>query len=746
MKINRKLNFSGSEQPSSSGPTHRESSPGLPPVMPPAVTGLKTSSARIVRVNGGSSSLSAVEKEKAQAQAQARGGKANTKSQLEQVVEEDPPTPVVEPTPPANKKKKHGLLVSKKAAVGEKKKAFSMEDMGFSDESMDETEALEVEEEEEVHPTVKRNALDGLQQTVDDSVVMVENDTVMAETEEEDEDSDSLPDIIPLKLELQARLAKSKLEPKAAKKTKTAHLDKGGERGSPQPTKTKVSSAGKPIKWKATKVAEEQEPEPTPVAKIKPTPRVRGKKAPPVASPEETEGETEEEEPMRLFTSTPLRPKTAAKGKGKGKAVVGELEPELTPHPPRAKAAVKGKGKGRAVVEEPELTPPPQLKAKPTVKGKGRGKAAGKAVQEPEEIPESEQESEKPEGSEEEGEEQEEQPPKKRSRTTKEKAPPRQKLSAKAKGKAPAAPPKEKPTKTAKKTAQRIAALSPELESFTPSSPPIPIRTKAKVSKVTKAEASSSMPPPASQLAEKKSGQRTIKAPPPPPRAPTEDIDGIRRSTRPRVEPLAYWKNEKIVYGLGARSKGNIRLPEVVEIVRVESDSEEERGRVQRRKKAYAISRAGAKRKRSTKELSEDEFEEEDWESRTVDGEVGVVKGYVKSYPPGGAAGEEELEEVELAFSRNRIVTVEVANGDFTFVKTCTEEFFGTGMIEVPPGGIKRTKNSGKMHLVFYIISGKVEVKIGENSFRVRKGAQFMVPRGMVFPIPAVFIRGSGTN
>lgn len=682
------------------------------------------SSTRIARVNGGSLSSSA-EKEKAQAPAVRGGGRAKAKPPLEQVVEEDPPTPVADPIPV----KKRGVLLSKKAAVGEKK-AFSMDVVSSDDESMDE---IEVEEEQkEGHATAKRDAFDELPQIIDNSVVVMDDDTVMAETEAEGEDSESLPDIIPPKpSKSKVKSAKSKPEPAnskvvAAKNPKTAPLDKGKEKEGAQPTKPKASGAGKLTKGR---IAEEK--------KLKPAPRVRGKKAPLVAPPDETEEEEEEEEPVRPPKSTQLNSKTAmkGKGKGKGKAVIrAESEPELAPPPPLKTG--KGNGKGKAVAEEPELTPPPLPKAKAA----GKGKSRGKRVQEPEEISESESEQEpvvieeEEEGEEEEEEEQEDQPPKKRSRTAKERAPPKQKLSAKqtlsakAKGKAPAAPPKEKPIKKTKKTAQKAKEPSPELESFTPSSPPVPVRAKAKVNKATEAGASSSMPPPASHLVKRKSGQRIVKEPPPPPRTITEDIDGIRRSNRSRFEPLAFWKNEKIVYSLGARGKKDgIRLPEVLEVVRVESDPEDAVKRGQRQKKSYT----GAKRKRSAKEeREEEEFEEEDWESRMVGGEVGVVRGYVKSYPPGHAAGEEE---VELAFSRNRIVTVEVANGDFTFVKTCTEEFFGTGMIEVPPGGIKRTKNSGKMHLVFYIISGKVEVKIGENSFRVRKGAQFMVPRGMLF-------------
>lgn len=689
--------------------------------MPPAAP-LSSSS----QTNGVSSSSGAAGKERTQSTEPRNKGKGQARTQLEQVIEEELPTPVSEPTPPAKKKQKRGLLVQKKPTAVEKKKAFSL-DMDSSDESTDEAETQdEVEEEEQENDraeTTVRDAFDeGLSKILDDDGA-IEGDVVMVdnadEEQEEEEDEESLPDIIPAKPKgKQAKAKPESVKQKAAASRKAK---------APPPEKVKPNDTEKPAKGKLAKEKTRgKDLEPAQAVKSKPALKSRGKKVVP-ESPEETE-EEEMEEVEREPTPPPPKEKvkatTKSKGKGKGRAAV-EKEPEREPTPP---------------------PPPPPPRVKIPVKGKGKGRA--KVVKEIEEILESEQEQEAVEEDpeEQEQEEQDEQPAKKRSRTTKEKAPPKQKLSAKAKGKAPAAPLKEKANK---RNTQKAKDPSPELQSFTPSSPPAPItsKSKAKATKTTKApvaeKSSKSLPSsqPASDKVPKKLNQRVIKEPPPPPRAPSEDMEGVRRSTRPRVEPLAFWKNEKIVYGLGARRKSgrpdDIRLPEVLEILRVESDSEAERERKERRKRSYAAasSKVGAKRKRAAKEEEEeDEFEEEDWESRTVDGEVGVVRGYVKSYPPADTPGGEELEEVELAFSRNRIVTVEVANGDFTFVKTCTEEFFGTGMIEVPPGGIKRTKNSGKMHLVFYMLSGKVEVKVGENSFRVRKGAQFMVPRGMILP------------
>lgn len=91
---------------------------------------------------------------------------------------------------------------------------------------------------------------------------------------------------------------------------------------------------------------------------------------------------------------------------------------------------------------------------------------------------------------------------------------------------------------------------------------------------------------------------------------------------------------------------------------------------------------------------------------------------------------------LELAISPERIEPQTVANGNFALCKTVSKDFIGTGMIDLPSGGEKRTKNSGKMHIIMYVVTGRVEVNIGDNTFRMRKGGQFSIPRGWSLPKP----------
>lgn len=80
-----------------------------------------------------------------------------------------------------------------------------------------------------------------------------------------------------------------------------------------------------------------------------------------------------------------------------------------------------------------------------------------------------------------------------------------------------------------------------------------------------------------------------------------------------------------------------------------------------------------------------------------------------------------------------------------------TLPFFGSGVVELPPNGYKRAKNSRKMQMVFFVHEGKVMVEVGAqgmseiNQFAISKGGVWVVPRGE-FPIlscPSILVLSS---
>ena len=65
-----------------------------------------------------------------------------------------------------------------------------------------------------------------------------------------------------------------------------------------------------------------------------------------------------------------------------------------------------------------------------------------------------------------------------------------------------------------------------------------------------------------------------------------------------------------------------------------------------------------------------------------------------------------------------------------------TMPFFGAGVVELPPEGFKRAKNSRKMQMCFMVHQGKVMVEIGAGEggdvtqFAISRGGVWAVPRG----------------
>lgn len=90
---------------------------------------------------------------------------------------------------------------------------------------------------------------------------------------------------------------------------------------------------------------------------------------------------------------------------------------------------------------------------------------------------------------------------------------------------------------------------------------------------------------------------------------------------------------------------------------------------------------------------------------------------------------------VDVAYAAEAIEMRDIGGSDFRFAKTLTLPFFGSGMVDLPPGGAKRVKNSRKMQLIFFVYYGRVTVEVGTptTTFSIGKGGMWQVPRGKCF-------------
>lgn len=90
-----------------------------------------------------------------------------------------------------------------------------------------------------------------------------------------------------------------------------------------------------------------------------------------------------------------------------------------------------------------------------------------------------------------------------------------------------------------------------------------------------------------------------------------------------------------------------------------------------------------------------------------------------------------------VAWAPKGINPQDVQDKSFKFHKlqSTLEGFLSWGFIELTPDQFKRSKPTGRQHLVFHVQSGVVMVKLLENEFVVRAGGVFSCPRGE-FPPP----------
>lgn len=198
------------------------------------------------------------------------------------------------------------------------------------------------------------------------------------------------------------------------------------------------------------------------------------------------------------------------------------------------------------------------------------------------------------------------------------------------------------------------------------------------------------------------------------------------RSGRNSIRPVDYWRGEKIEYNTDVTKnilgKNNFLMPTIKEVVRTEETD--------RRKQSRSKSKGLRAKKRADSE-SEDEAELEPWEVHP-----GIIRGQTRAYNPDDQLGADAEEiEAEIAFSAGAVVTSQIPNATFRFAKTLTLPFFGSGMVDVPPGGAKKLKNSRKMQMVFFVHRGRVRVTVNDTSFRIGTGGMWQVPRGNFYSI-----------
>ncbi|KAF5678889.1 centromere associated protein [Fusarium heterosporum] len=202
------------------------------------------------------------------------------------------------------------------------------------------------------------------------------------------------------------------------------------------------------------------------------------------------------------------------------------------------------------------------------------------------------------------------------------------------------------------------------------------------------------------------------------------------RSGRHSFKPLSWWAGDKVVQEeeefKDVSGRDRFVLSTIKEVIRAPQEEV-------RAKPSKGRGRAKAKSK-PVRQV--ETVEPEEWEINpgVINGEVILWEPEHERNPPGDEEPVEVMED-RIAISGDNIQTRDVQSASFRMAKTLTTPFIGAGVVDLPPGSEKRPKNSRKMHMVFFVHTGKVLVTVNEASFRLSAGGMWFVPRGNYYSI-----------
>lgn len=220
---------------------------------------------------------------------------------------------------------------------------------------------------------------------------------------------------------------------------------------------------------------------------------------------------------------------------------------------------------------------------------------------------------------------------------------------------------------------------------------------------------------------------------------PSPPPEGLRRSKRTKIAPLAYWRNERIVYSRAQTSATNpdntlisdirkVPLQEIREVVHIpESVRKKTASRPGRPPKNASTAARGRKPKARPVDYdyeSDPEIEGSEWfrnkliEAEVFDSEFSRVKRVVAWSPDGG-----DFKSGQLEMGNFKIATL--FDSDSGAV--------GAGLLEFPIDGFKASQTTGNSLFIFHVAKGLVKVTLSSDTFIVTRGCSFEIPKKNIY-------------
>ncbi|OLY81498.1 Centromere protein 3 [Smittium mucronatum] len=232
----------------------------------------------------------------------------------------------------------------------------------------------------------------------------------------------------------------------------------------------------------------------------------------------------------------------------------------------------------------------------------------------------------------------------------------------------------------------------------------------------------------------------------------TPEVSGeVRKSTRTKIKPLDFWRNEHIVYKLEKTEDGNV-VPSMKGVVKLEDKSKKPK-----RKKRTRITMPRKPPSRSTKkkiDYSSDSTEngtetlsfypkeekpvdyllDKELEMRAFEAKADVVDYYTQKLVKRTVALSAPAVRSRLSPDNEESPEFYTA-GIFSDSNPGTKPFVQSGLIEIPPNSEKPPRNTKSCTIVFYVCHGSIKVTFRGSPILLEMGSHFCVPRGNSYSI-----------
>ena len=227
------------------------------------------------------------------------------------------------------------------------------------------------------------------------------------------------------------------------------------------------------------------------------------------------------------------------------------------------------------------------------------------------------------------------------------------------------------------------------------------------------------------------------------PSLPSPPPDGLRRSKRTKIAPLAFWRNERIVYTRAmdeedadttlASDIKNIPLQEIEAVVHIPETNKQATTNVNKKRSVLKLRITPPKLKKSLPKQVAYDYESDP----EISGSEWFKDKSLKLRVFEGPSDDRVERSIAWAPNEGNFEnppnTGEIENFKVAALFGNDRDFTAGGLIEFPYGGFKSLRNSSDSVYIFHVVKGLIEVTLNEDKFVVTRGCSFHVPRANSF-------------